>query len=181
MFVYQALMPIDIFEGMTRVDDYIRNIKGFHPLLSYLSLQKFIVECFVNLKCCDTFWDGSISGNEIYISAIPLPLQMSARVLSFKQSNNGHSFIVSEFMLPEECSSHDEGFELKKITNKNHEKLMEVFEASIDLATDIIYMTLATDPNESKQIVEQYKTDIVELITPDPENKFDIRNYNHKK
>lgn len=137
MYVYEAEFPIDYFNGMTALKDYIKlcvdNKEDDSIYSSYFDLQKFLVNSFMNVKCSVTSWEGDIRGDDIFISAIPAPDNTTYKLLAFKQDNNGTSFIVSEFLLPK-----SDQFKLVKLENLVSNVMMKYFEESFSLTLSLV-------------------------------------------
>jgi hypothetical protein len=150
MFVYECA-PIDHFSGMTKLCDYMSlsyNNQDSCEYLTYLEIQKFLISSFMAVKCANTYWEGDIRNQDIYISAIPISGESALKILSFKQDNNGTSFIVSEFELPT-------SFDLKKssLRQLNSELIMKYFDESFTLTIDLIQQFSKSYKNEQKPIV----------------------------
>ncbi len=101
---------VDFYKGMTVLSDYINlcSDNNYHPDLGYYGadqymshqeLKKFLIDSFIEIKIHNTYWEGDIRPGEIAISAVPLPTgEEPEPFIVFKQDNNGHSFLVSDFL-----------------------------------------------------------------------------------
>lgn len=188
MYVYEAEEPIDYCMGMTLLKDYIKlscdNRKESKLCyLPYLHLQKFLINSFMAVKCAVTSWEGDIRGDNIYISAIPIPGNETLKILVFKQDNNGSSFIASQFPLPL-----SNGFKIIKLKDLVSSAMMTFFEESFTLTIELIEKATCEIPStvnvigfdDLKEIVNHYESHKDSKESPkkvESINKFDIKNY----
>lgn len=146
-FVYDMGI-VDFYSGMMMLKDYIKffavpdekleksaNYMG-STYLSFKDLKTFLIKCFLEVKTCESYWEGDIRGlNEIAISAIPMPTGGEpSKILVFKQDNNGHSFMVSETCLDIKIFKDYHDVErLNKIKDFDKRDLFLWFDQSYDL------------------------------------------------
>lgn len=111
MWVYQLDFPIDDFGLMINFKDYhekcckftdqklCQDVGEYHedPQTIRSKLRRALRE----LARKDTYWEGDIRGNDLYIGSLPDTEDgcSSDYYFALKQDNNGSSFIVSEFPL----------------------------------------------------------------------------------
>ena len=180
MFVYESDEPIDYFSGMTKLKDYInlcyKNKNDPCSYMTYLELNKFLISSFMAVKCTVNHWEGDIRSDDIFISAIPIGDNCTAKIIAFKQDNNGASFIASEFSLPK--SDH---LKQAKIHDLTSECLMDYFDESFSLTMELLdKATKETNPIINATVVSMYELkEAVEKHNKKDEtsNKFDIKNY----
>lgn len=108
MYVYQLGFPIDDFGMMRHFKEwYDHSVKcdtedDGDCELNYTvpSILRAVLRTMLRrLAMMDTYWEGDIRGNELYIGSVPDEEDYDAQkyFIALKQDNNGSSFIVSEF------------------------------------------------------------------------------------
>ncbi len=157
LYVYDMGI-IDFFKGMVQLEDYINllSIKEHYPsnmgndYMSHKELKEFLIKCFMEIKILNSYWDGDIT--TIAISAIPQPTtQEPFKMIAFKQSNNGHSFLISECKID---INYESDFEIKFLVGLKDfgkEDLFLWFDKSYTLVEELFYRALIRKYSSTKE------------------------------
>lgn len=103
MYVYQMDFPIDDFALMISFKEYYKkclqyNDENFENIEEAERVKSRLRRALRQLARKDTYWEGDIRGDELYIGSLPDAEDgySSNYYFALKQDNNGSSFIISE-------------------------------------------------------------------------------------
>ncbi len=103
MYAYEMLWPVDCFGLMMRFSDVYHmqrdneSVGEYDGKIGTDKLRTFLDNALRELAIRASYWEGDITGDELYISSIPNSESSgSCYYIGMKQDHNGTSYIISE-------------------------------------------------------------------------------------
>lgn len=104
MYCYEMPMPIDHVGLMVNFKELYQKTllpenKHYDYVASSDYLRRFLERCLRELAKSESYWEGDIRDDELYIGSVPDEDNGNDFYIVLKQDNNGGSYIVSSFLL----------------------------------------------------------------------------------